>query len=387
MKQIGIAIIGAGMIGAAHAASYRAHLPLFSSEDQEFVLHTVCDNRLEAAQTLAQRYGFQHAQTDINTVLNDPAVHVVSVTLPNFEHARVTKAALAAGKHVLCEKPLALSAAEAKEVADFASQSDQCSGTVFNNRRVPAIACIKNLITNGEIGELVHLHVQYQSEYAADPNLPYSWRYTRSMAGGGALHDIGAHAIDIARFLAGEIEEVIGAMSTTSIKKRFEPKQASSGHDHVELSDTARDVDTDDVTSCILKFKNGCQGVFSTSRVAIGMGNSLSFMISGRKGSIRYHSQRPGEYEIAYLDSHPQTFSTIYNHPTLPYISQLTPVPHDGVGIGFAETFSFMIAEFMESIAEHKPFTNGSIADGARVAEILEAIQISSEQRKSVRLS
>ncbi|PSJ46999.1 gfo/Idh/MocA family oxidoreductase [Zobellella taiwanensis] len=387
MNDFGIAILGAGMIGAAHASGYRAHQSRFQRDGANFQLLTVCDARQEAAEALATNYGFAETATDWRAVIADERVKVVSVTLPNFEHATVARAALAAGKHVLCEKPLALTAAEARDLAELASTAGVNSGTVFNNRRVPAIREIKNLVAAGEIGEPVHILIQYQSEYAADPTLPHSWRYLKDKAGGGALHDIGAHAIDVARFICGDILEIGGAISSTTVPRRFLPAQAAAGHNHVALSNESLPVDTDDVSSCVMRFESGCQGLFSTSRVAVGMGNTLSFALSGTRGTVRYSSARPGEYEIARLDDSPQAFRIISNRPASPYVSERTPVPHDGVGIGFAEVFGFMIAEFMESIAQGQPFTNGSIEDGLRVAEILEAIQLSADEHRPVQIS
>ncbi|MBB4186407.1 putative dehydrogenase [Sinorhizobium terangae] len=387
MKGNAIAVIGAGMIGAAHAFGYRTNLPRFEKRISGLRLATACDGNDTLAGRLAATWGFEKTETDLNAVLADPEIGIVSVCLPNALHAEVTLAAIAAGKHVLCEKPLALNAEEALRIHRAATASPVVSATVFNYRRIPAVAAIRDIIAAGEIGDLVNLLVQYESEYAADPNLPHSWRYERSRAGAGALLDIGTHAIDIVRFLCGEVSEVAGAIATVSIRERFLPAADGIGHDKVALSTEKRPVDNDDVMSALLRFENGCQGMFLASRVAVGMGNTLSFSITGTKGALRYNSRLPAHYEIARFDGSGQSpFALVTNNPALPY-AELLPVPHDGVAIGYAEVFGFMIHEFLEAIADNHPMHNGSTLDGLRAAQILDAIQLAADTGAPVRVS
>ncbi|MCA1406325.1 Gfo/Idh/MocA family oxidoreductase [Ensifer sp. IC3342] len=387
MKGNAIAIIGAGMIGAAHAFGYRTNLPRFENRIAGLRLATACDGNETLARRLAATWGFEKTQTDLNAVLADPDIGIVSVCLPNALHAEVTLAAIAAGKHVICEKPLALNAEEALRIHRVAKASPVVSATVFNYRRIPAVAAIRDIIAAGEIGDLVNLLVQYESEYAADPNLPHSWRYERSRAGAGALLDLGTHSIDTARFLCGEVSEVAGAIGTISVKERFLPAAAGIGHDKVALSPEKRPVDNDDVVSALLRFENGCQGMFLASRVAVGMGNTLSVSITGTKGALRYNSRLPAHYEIARFDGSGQSpFALVANNPALPY-SDLLPVPHDGVAIGYAEVFGFMIHEFLEAVAESHPMQNGSTLDGLRAAQILDAIQLAADTGAPVKVS
>lgn len=375
MTGSAIAVIGAGMIGAAHAFGYKVAIDRFSRKIRGLRLKTVCDANGELAASMAATWGFETIVSDWKSVLADPDIGIVSICLPNFLHAEVTLAALAAGKHVICEKPLALDAATAAQIYKASRAASTVSATVFNYRRIPAVAAMQRLIESGEIGDLVNALVQYESEYAADPQLPHSWRYERDRAGPGALLDIGTHAVDVARFLCGEVEEIAGAIATISIKQRFLPAGASIGHNHVELSSESRRVDNDDVMSALLRFANGCQGTFLASRVAVGMGNSLTIAITGTKGTVRYSSRTPAHFEIARFDGSGQSpFAIVANNPTLPFAG-LLPVPHDGVAIGYAEVFGFMIQEFLEAIANGHPMTNGSILDGLRASEILDAIQ------------
>lgn len=387
MEKKGIAVIGAGMIGAAHASGYRAQLPRFLKREPGLHLSTVCDANQEAAQALAASYGFPRVTLRWQEVVAEDSIRILSVALPNFLHEEVTYAALSAGKHVICEKPLALTAAGARILCAKAAEAGVTAAAVFNYRRFPAVAGIKKVVDQGLIGDPVQIVVQAQSEYAADPRLPYSWRYSRKLAGGGALYDVGTHAIDLAMFLCGELEEILGAVETTVIRSRFLPVVATTGHGHAELGAEQRSVDTDDLSSAVMRFKSGCLGLFSASRVAVGMGNTLSFFLAGTLGSVRFSTERPDEYQLARRDGPgPASFSTLRNSASSPYASQYLPVPHDGVAVGYAEAFGFMIGEFLEAALSGATMANGPFADGLRAAEALEAIQRAAELGRPVRL-
>lgn len=383
----GIGIVGAGMIGAAHAFGYRNHLSSFASRLPGVALAAVADPNEPLARQLAESFGFARTVPDWKDVISDPAVRIVSVALPNFLHVEAVEAALAAGKHVLCEKPLALSASQARRLYEKGKSANVRAATVFNYRRIPAVTEIRNLIVGGELGEIVNILVQFQCEYAADPHLPHSWRYERDRAGPGALLDIGTHAIDTARFLCGEVAEVAGAVSTISIKERFVAAGSTVGHNRVELSSERRPVDNDDVMSALLRFDSGAQGLFSSSRVAIGMGNTLSFEIFGTKATARFSTQSINQYQIARFDGTGQTpFATVFNRPASPNVGSKLPVPFDGVAVGYAEVFGFMIHDFLTAIAEGRPISDGTLLDGLRAAEILDAIQASADGAGSVKI-
>ena len=374
MATNGIAVIGAGMIGAAHAAGYRTYLPRI--EGLSARLDVVCDANAELAAKLARNWGFARTVADWRAVVDDPEIGIVSVCLPNFLHTEVTQAALRAGKHVLCEKPLALTAREARGTLELARNSSGKSGTVFNYRRIPAIADIRACVQAGELGEPIQIVIFYQCDYAADPLLPHSWRYEFDRAGPGALLDLGTHAVDLARFIFGDVAEVTGAVSTISIKERFLAAEATTGHGHAALSDKKAKVDNDDVMSALFRFRNGAQGFLTASRVAVGAGNRIQVEVYGTKGTARFSNETPTHYDLAVLsEKGPSPFSRMINRPSSPYVGALAAVPHDLAPIGYAESFGFMIHEFLTAIAEDRPFENGSIEDGYRAAEVLDAIQ------------
>ena len=377
MPATGIAIIGAGMIGAAHASGYRQHIARFRGLGA--TLDTVCDANAAQAERLAATWGFARTATDWQAVIADPGIGIVSVCLPNFLHTEVTQAALRAGKHVLCEKPLALAAAEARDTWLLAREAAGVSGTVFNYRRIPAVADIAARVAAGELGDPVQILVQYQCDYAADPLLPHSWRYELDRAGPGALLDLGTHAVDLARFIMGDIAEVVGAAATTSIPERFLPLGATTGHGHVALSDRTAKVENDDVMSALLRFANGAQGFMTASRVAVGTGNRVQVEVCGTRGTARFSNETPSHFDLAIMSGDgPAAFQRILNRSSSPFIGALAAVPHGLVPIGYAESFGFMIHEFLKAIAEGRPFGNGSIEDGYRAAQVLDAIQAAS---------
>lgn len=382
----GIAILGAGMVAGAHAAGYRTHLPRVPQLSAS--LHTVCDMNEAAAQQLAERWGFEHVAGDWKEVIANPEIGIVSVCLPNFLHKEATLAALEADKHVLCEKPLATSAADARELRDAAKIAPVVSGTVFNYRRIPAVADIRKHVADGDLGDPVQITVQYQADYAADPLLPFSWRYEFDKAGPGALLDLGAHAVDLARSTFGDIAEVTGAIATIAVKERFKPIGATAGHGHVELSEEKGTVDNDDVMSAMFRFVNGAQGYFTTSRVAIGTGNRIMIEAFGTKGSARFSTEEPSYYEIALADdAGPAPWQRRFTRPFSSGVQDMVPVPLDLLFSGYGESFGLMMYEFMSAIAEGREFANGSIEDGYRVAQVLDAVQQASVTNAPVKVN
>ena len=248
-RELGIAIIGAGMVGRAHAHGYRSLQTVVYPPPADLRLVAVADTNEALARDLARRYDFARVATSWEEIADDDTVDAVSVALPNHEHRPVVDALLAAGKHVICEKPLAPTAADSCAMLQAARETNLIALVGFNQRYSPGIAAIQQAIARGDLGRPRQFIGKYLTDYARSPDGPFTWRYQRSLAGGGALLDIGAHLIDMSRFLIGEIEAVDGAVLTTFITERPIPVGHVVGHAQAVTSGEVAPVDTDDVAA------------------------------------------------------------------------------------------------------------------------------------------
>jgi len=381
-SQIGVAVIGGGMIGGAHAFAYMAQHTILPTLDRPVRLVKAVDSDLNAAETLARRFGFEGAGTDWKEILTDSRIGVVSIALPNFLHYEVAKALLQAGKHVLCEKPLATSPADAWDLVRVAERTGRVAATSFNYRRIPAVAEARRQVTANAFGNPIALNCYYHADYCSDPAHPFSWRYEKSLAGAGALADLGVHAIDMMRCLCGDIRRIRGASLVTAIDRRRLPATVVKGHAKPALLDEDRPVDTDDVAHALLEFENGCMGNLSVSRVAVGSRNQLGFALNGLTGSVWFDFDRPSELNTAYLGREGVTRQIAPPH--FPYVAEGQIVVAAGVPTGYVEYFTFMVREFLDAIQTGKPFANGSFRDGYEAALVIMGIQRAAEMGSSV---
>uniref|UniRef100_UPI001124E9BB Gfo/Idh/MocA family protein n=1 Tax=Arthrobacter globiformis TaxID=1665 RepID=UPI001124E9BB len=206
-----IGIIGAGMAGQAHAFGYRNAMMARDLADVDVQLHTIADPNLELAQSVAKRYGFANAVADIDAFLATPEIDAVSVALPNHLHAQILPKVIASGKHLFAEKPIGRTREEAAWLADLAQASTAVTGVGFSFRRLPGLAALAQAVENGAVGQIHTVRAWYNADYAADPSGALSWRYSQEQSGGGALLDIGAHAIDAAQFVVGPVSRVLNS--------------------------------------------------------------------------------------------------------------------------------------------------------------------------------
>jgi predicted dehydrogenase len=387
--EIRVAVIGAGMAGRAHANGYRAIRSLFSQPPAAVRLIAVADANEMLASDLAYRYGFERATTEWREVAAATDVDAVSVVLPNHEHRPVVEGLLAAGKHVLCEKPLAPTAADAYAMLEAARAAGVVHMVGFNLRRAPAVAAIQTALARGDLGEPRHLLARYLTDYALSPQAPFTWRYRRDLAGGGALNDIGAHIIDMGRYLLGEIESIQGATLTTFVTERPVPRGQVIGHERAEASGEMAAVDTDDVVAFTARFANGVAGDFAANRVAAGYRNSAGFTLIGSTGAATFDSERFGEF--GYFDGRHDDdlngFRRVVTGPKHPYLQESLIMPVAGVGHGYAETFIAQAYEFLRAIAGGNTVASPSFADGYANALVCEAAQRSAELGRAVTIA
>lgn len=387
-RALGIAVIGAGMVGRAHAHGYRSLQTVVYPPPADLRLVAVADSNEALARDLAGRYGFARYTTSWEETAAADDVDAVSVALPNHEHRHVVEGLLAAGKHLICEKPLAPTARDAYAMLEAAQRAGTVAMVGFNLRRAPGIAAIQAAAARGDFGQPRQFIGKYLTDYARSPDNPFTWRFQRSQAGGGALHDIGAHIIDTARYLLGEIEAVEGAVLETFIRERPIPAGHVVGHAQVAVSGEVAPVDTDDVAVFSLRFAGGAVGEISASRIATGFRNSAGFTLIGERAAATFDTERFAEfgYFDARQDDDRNGFRRVVTGPKHPYLSDALVMPVAGVGHGYAETFVAQAHEFVRAIAEGG-HARPDFGDGYANALVCEAVQLAAEQHRRVTIA
>ncbi|PPG04213.1 dehydrogenase [Pseudoclavibacter sp. RFBI5] len=377
-KPLGVAVIGAGMAGRAHAAAYRVASTLYSPTLPEIRLVSIGDVNPEFGALAAKRFGYERTDSSWQAIAAADDIDVVSVVIANSLHREVVEGLLAAGKHVLCEKPLSDSIEDAHAMADAAERADSIARVGFTYRRSPGIAYIRQLIQDGTLGKLLHFSGRYWTDYACSPTAPMSWRF-KGGPGSGALADVGSHMTYIAEFLGGEIQEVSGGILSTVIHERPLPLGAVLGHDHAAVSDTFEPVENDDYAAFSLKFAQGA-GAIEVSRVARGHANSLIFEVFCENGAARYDQRRPSEIEL-FLNDAPSAqngYRQIILGPEHPYIAGGLAMDAPSVGFGQNEAFSYQARSFLEEVAgiseEDSLPRCASFEEGIHNMELLHAV-------------
>ncbi|UXN32506.1 Gfo/Idh/MocA family protein [Glutamicibacter sp. M10] len=375
-KAIGIAVIGAGMAGLSHIAGYRTAPTFYSSDLPPLRYVAVADVNTDLAAKVAKRYGYEKALSSWQEVAADPDIDVVSVVIANRFHREAVEGLLAAGKHVLCEKPLADTLEEAEAMALAARNANSVARVGFTFRRTPGIATIQNLIADGTLGKVLHFSGRYWTDYGHNPQAPMSWRF-KGEPGSGALADVGSHLAYVAEFLAGDILSVSGGQLSTSITDRFLPAGAVTGHDLAELSETSEPVENDDYAAFSVQFA-GASGSLEVSRVAAGHPNTLNFEVFCEKGAARFSQLRPSEIEIMLTEGPSATngYRTVNLGSEHAYISGGLPMDAPGVGFGQNDAFGYQARAFLDEVAglENALPTNASFDEGVHNMQILQAV-------------
>lgn len=384
MQKLNVAMIGGGFMGKAHAMAYAAMPMFFWPAPAIPVRKVVVDVNQDMAETARDRFGFEDASADWRAVIARPDIDIIDICTPNDSHAEIAIAAAKAGKHIICEKPLARTGAESKSMLDAVQASDSIHMVAFNYRRTPAVALAKKLIEDGRIGDILNFRGTYLQDWSADPDSPLSWRFQKSVAGSGTVGDIGTHVIDFARYLVGEIASV-NALVKTHIATR--PKQ-SGGVDKLGVGGGDRNaergpVDVDDEMLTMLKFANGAIGSIEATRNAYGRNNFLTFEIHGTKGSLAFNYERRDELQVMFADDvgDARGFRTVYTGPAHPYGSGLWPIP--ALGIGYGETKIVECFDLCTAIVTGKQ-PSPNFEDGYRIALIADAILTSGESSQWV---
>jgi predicted dehydrogenase len=384
MKQLNVALIGAGFMGKAHSLAYVA-MPMFFHPAPAYpVRKTIVDISDSVAADAAIRFGFEKSSGDWHSVINDPEIDIIDIATPNHLHAEIAIAAAAAGKHIISEKPLARSGAEAKTMYDAVKNAGIVHMVAFNYRRTPAVALAKKYIEEGAIGEILNFRGTYLQDWSADPDGPLSWRFQKAIAGSGSLGDIGTHVVDMARYLCGEITQV-----NTQLKTWITSRPVQSGNVD-KLGTGAKDssapraeVDVDDEVLSLLEFENGAIGSLEATRNAHGRNNFLTFEIHGSLGSIYFNYERRDELQVAFAKDQGDRkgFRTVYSGPAHPYGDGLWPIP--ALGIGYGETKIIEAYDFIRAIVEGGE-VSPNFKDGYQINLIADAMADSAAKREWV---
>ncbi|MER6126873.1 Gfo/Idh/MocA family oxidoreductase [Streptomyces sp. NPDC001795] len=376
-KPIGVAVIGAGMAGRAHLAGYRAASTLYEAGLPEVRLVAVADAHEPFAVDAARRYGYERAETDWRAIAEAPDIDAVSVVVANHLHREIVEALLAADKHVLCEKPLAPSVADAEAMVKAAEGTGLVAATGFTMRRSPAINAIRQQVTDGALGRVQHFNGHYWCDYGHNPDAPISWRY-RGPLGSGALSDIGSHLIDLGEYFCGPVQSVQGAVLSTQVTERPVPLGTAVGHSAaVQVSDERETVENEDIATFTATFASGAVGTFSVSRIAAGLANSIGFEVFAQGGAATFDMARPAEFTLADASPPPATsgYRQVVVGPQHPYVAGGMPMDFPSVGHGQNDFFAWQARAFLEQIAglnslPHCP----TLADGLHNLRVIDAI-------------
>lgn len=376
MAEISVALIGYKFMGKAHSHAYSTVANIFSDCPKPR-LRVICGRDRAGAEALARRFGWESVETRWEKTLERKDVDAVDLSVPGHLHKPIALAAAQAGKHILCEKPLANTAAEAKEMLEAVRRAGVVHGMVFNYRRVPAIMLAKQLIEEGRLGKLYHFRGRYLQDWIVDPAFPRVWRLDKEQAGSGALGDLGAHIVDLCRYLAGEVNEV-SALLHTFIKERPLP-EADPGAWGSTIGTGLAPVTVDDAALFLGRLSSGAVASFEVTRFALGRKNYNHCEINGSRGSLHFNLERMNELEFYSQDDPPQArgFRTILatemEHHS--YIGAWWPPGHV---IGYEHTHTHIIYEFLKAVARgESPVPN--FEDGYRANLILDAVERSAQ--------
>jgi predicted dehydrogenase len=388
-----IALLGQKFMGRAHSNAYlKVHR--FFNVPKVPVMHTIVGRDLIALAPFADRWGWKHYFTNWKDAIKSSEIDLVDISTPNFMHAEQALASLSAGKHVACEKPLAHTLKDARQMKNAASRARRAKTFVwFNYRRCPAVALAQRLVEDGRLGKIYHVRAAYLQSWGG-PETPLVWRFQKKFAGSGAHGDLNAHIIDMARFITGqEIVEVTGAISETFINERPLPDAAqregvTSGGRRKRAAKTGKS-DVDDCVLFLAKFKEGAVGTFEATRLATGNQNRNCIEINGELGALRFSFEDMNL--LWYFDNRDDPAvagwrrimcTSAGNHP---YAGAWWPDAHI---IGYEHTFVNMVADMMAVLAGEEPTVPlPDFADAYETQRVLEAAVLAAKHRSAVKLS
>ncbi|HXJ96274.1 MAG TPA: Gfo/Idh/MocA family oxidoreductase [Terriglobia bacterium] len=377
MPEINVAILGYKFMGRAHSNAYRQVSHFFPGKFTPR-MKVICGRDREATEVAARQVGWEEVETDWRKVVERKDIDVIDISTPGHLHHDQALAAADAGKHIICEKPLANTLADAKEMLRAVQKARVKHMLMHNYRKIPAVTFVRRLVDDGRLGEVYHYHGAYLQDWIMDPQFPLVWRLQKKLAGAGALGDIGSHAIDLARYLNAEFTSVVGHM-TTFIKER--PLTSEDGGRLAKGGSGTGKVTVDDDANFLARFSNGSVGVFESSRFCGGRRNFNTFQIYGSKGSVAFNLERMNELEFYDAENAKgeQGYKNInVTEAVHPYVGAWWPSGHI---IGYEHTFVHAVHDFLTAL-ENDTLPSPNFTDGVKNQAVLEAVERSAKSGK-----
>ncbi|MGA2685366.1 MAG: Gfo/Idh/MocA family oxidoreductase [Verrucomicrobiota bacterium] len=375
-----VGLIGYRFMGRAHSNAWR-QAPRFFNLRANVELHTICGRHAAGVQAARAQLGWQHAATDWREVVESPLIDIVDIGAPNDLHAEIAIAAARNGKHILCEKPLALNVKQAEAMLAAAQKAKVVHMVCHNYRRIPAIALAKKMIGEGALGKILHFHARYAQDWLVDPEFPINWRLQKETSGSGANGDINAHIIDLGRYLVGEFEAVCGLLHTF-VTERPLAEALSKGTRKMGK------VTVDDAALLIGRMANGALANLEATRLAAGRKNHIAIEINGSKGSLYFDFEDMNRLKFFNGDDPKdrQGFRDILvteRGGVHPYAGNWWPPGHL---IGYEHTFIHTMADFVNACVEGKP-VQPTFEDGVKNQRVLAAVEESQQKGRWVKLA
>ncbi len=373
VRRIGIGVIGMGWMGTLHSQSYTQIPYFFPKSDIEPRLVVCADDVETRAQKAKKLLGFERHTTNWHDVINDPNVQVVNITAPNNLHVEIVKAAAAAGKHIMCEKPVGRSPQETVEIESVARKAGVLTFVGFNYRWAPLVQYTRQLIQDDKLGDLTHYRGRFFAMYGSSPHSVLSWRFQQEIAGLGTLGDLMAHAVDMAHMLVGPVKRVV-ASRETFIKQRPLAEPGEGTHFTVRTEGPFGDVTNEDYVGTLVEFANGVRGSLEVCRVIFGPKCEHAFEVNGTKGATSWNFEKMNELEAYFPDKESvhDGYVRLYSGPEHPFHGNINPGP--AVGLGYNDLKTIEAHEFLKSVAAGKQGTPG-FAEALAVAEFQDAVQ------------
>jgi predicted dehydrogenase len=370
VSALGVAVVGFGWMGRVHTQAYARVAHHFPQLPLRPELVTVVEEVPGRAEEAARQFGFASTARDWREVAADPRIRAVSITAPNFLHREIGVAMAEAGKHIWIEKPVGLTAADARAVADAAARAG-VQGTVgFNYRNAPAVEAARELIAAGRIGKVTHIRIRLFSDYAAHPEGALTWRYERERGGSGVLGDLASHGVDLARFLLGDLASLT-ADTAIFVPERARPTGATAGHSRAAGGELGP-VENEDYVNCLLRFASGARGVLEACRVSVGEQNNYGFEIHGTEGALFWDFRRMGELGVSSGDAYQdQSVHTLFVGPGHGAYGAFQPGSANAMGYDDLKVVE--AHNFLRSIAEGTPYGT-TLADAVHSATALDAM-------------